>query len=142
LIISFELFTGFDRVILTDGQRLWKQSNWHSRPIPLLDITSNIEMSQFLDPKSALEYLDTYSERDGLSATQLMSSITHGGLTYNDFILLPGHINFGASEVSTETRITRRVVLKTPFMSSPMDTVTEKAMAINMAVSFIFHYAI
>jgi IMP dehydrogenase len=99
-------------------------------------------MAQLLDTKSALEHLDTYSERDGLSAAQLMSSIKHGGLTYNDFLLLPGHINFGACEVSTESRVTRRVVLKTPFMSSPMDTVTEKEMAINMAVSFILHHAL
>ena len=91
-------------------------------------------MPQFLDSKTALEHLSTYEDRDGLSAAQLMSSIKHGGLTYNDFLLLPGHINFPASAVSTESRITRRVVLKTPFMSSPMDTVTEKAMAINMAV--------
>ncbi|CCA75890.1 related to inosine 5`-monophosphate dehydrogenase [Serendipita indica DSM 11827] len=91
-------------------------------------------MSQFLDPKTALEHLSTYEDRDGLSAAQLMSSIKHGGLTYNDFLLLPGHIDFPASVVSTESRITRRVVLKTPFMSSPMDTVTEKAMAINMAL--------
>lgn len=67
-----------------------------------------------------------------------MSSIEHGGLTYNDFILLLGHIDFAANEVSTDISITHRVVLKTPFMSRPMDTVTEKAMALNMAVSFSF----
>jgi IMP dehydrogenase len=94
-------------------------------------------MTTYLDPKGALEHLDTYQNKDGLSAAQLMSSIKHGGLTYNDFLLLPGHIDFSASDVSTESRITRRVVLKTPFMSSPMDTVTEKEMAINMAVCLV-----
>jgi IMP dehydrogenase len=94
-------------------------------------------MSQLLDHKSALEHLSTYSSRDGLSAAELMSSVKHGGLTYNDFLLLPGHINFSASDVSTESRITKKVVIKTPFMSSPMDTVTETAMAVNMAVSIV-----
>jgi len=91
--------------------------------------------SQFLDHKSALSHLSTYQSRDGLSAADLMNSTRHGGLTYNDFLLLPGHINFPASDVSTESRITKKVILKTPFMSSPMDTVTETAMAVNMAVS-------
>lgn len=95
-------------------------------------------MSQFLDHKSALEHLATYESRDGLSAAELMNSTKHGGLTYNDFLLLPGRIDFSASEVSTESRITKNVVLKTPFMSSPMDTVTETAMAVNMAVCFTF----
>lgn len=94
-------------------------------------------MAKFLGPESALEHLSTYEQPDGLSAAQLMSSMTHGGLTYNDFLLLPGHIDFQASDVSTESRITRDVVLKTPFVSSPMDTVTEKEMAVNMAVGFL-----
>jgi len=93
--------------------------------------------STCLPASEALNFLKSYAEADGLSAEQLMDSRTNGtgGLTYNDFLLLPGHINFGAHEVVTETRITRNVVLKTPFMSSPMDTVTERDMAVNMAVS-------
>lgn len=91
--------------------------------------------NSYLDPKSALEHLKTYSRSDGLSVAELMDSRVHGGLTYNDFLLLPGKIDFPASDVVSESRITRNVVLKTPFMSSPMDTVTEGEMAIALAVS-------
>jgi hypothetical protein len=89
----------------------------------------------YLDSSTALEHLKTYERQDGLSVAELMDSRAHGGLTYNDFLMLPGKIDFAASEVITESRITRNVVLKTPFMSSPMDTVTEGEMAIAMAVS-------
>jgi IMP dehydrogenase len=87
-----------------------------------------------LDYKKANEILRQKFSADGLSAKELMDSKVHGGLTYNDFLILPGYINFPASSVSLESRITKTITLKTPLISSPMDTVTETDMAINMAV--------
>ncbi|HHT9154149.1 MAG TPA: IMP dehydrogenase, partial [Candidatus Hypogeohydataceae bacterium YC40] len=78
---------------------------------------------------------------NGLSAEAFFDS--KGGLTYHDFILLPGHINFGVDEVDLETRLTRSLKLKRPTVSSPMDTVTESKMAIYMALCGgigIIHY--
>ena len=90
-----------------------------------------------LDYKRANELLRDKFSPDGLSAEELMDSKVHGGLTYNDFLILPGFIDFSASAVSLESKITKKIVLKTPLISSPMDTVTETDMAINMAVSLI-----
>ncbi|KAJ3185738.1 Inosine-5'-monophosphate dehydrogenase 2 [Gaertneriomyces sp. JEL0708] len=72
---------------------------------------------------------------DGLSAEELMNPHVSGGLTYNDFLVLPGYVDFPASICSLSSRITKRFTLKTPFLSSPMDTVTESAMAIHMALN-------
>ena len=71
-------------------------------------------------------------ELDGLSAGELFGS--NEGLTYNDFIVLPGHIDFAAEEVDLTTRFTRNVPLKAPIASSPMDTVSEGRMAISLAL--------
>lgn len=87
-----------------------------------------------LDVKRAVEHLATYKTGDGLSMSELVDSRTNGGLTYNDFIVLPGFIDFPASKVSLQTKISRNVTLNTPFISSPMDTVTETEMAIAMAL--------
>ena len=56
------------------------------------------------------------------------------GLTYNDFIILPGRISFTLENVGLSTRITRRIKLQNPIASSPMDTVTEARMAISLAL--------
>lgn len=65
------------------------------------------------------------SSPDGLTAYQLMNSLTNGGLTYNDFLILPGFIDFPATQVSLQTRLTKKIQLQLPLVSSPMDTVRD-----------------
>ncbi|KAL1493181.1 hypothetical protein ABEB36_011287 [Hypothenemus hampei] len=70
--------------------------------------------------------------QDGMSAKEMIEK--GPGLTYNDFIILPGYIDFAPDQVDLGSRLTRKITLKAPLVSSPMDTVTEADMAIAMAL--------
>ena len=54
-------------------------------------------------------------------------------LTFNDVLLLPGWTTIEPSEADVGSKVTRSVRLNVPFISSPMDTVTESEMAIALA---------
>lgn len=56
------------------------------------------------------------------------------GYSYDDLIVMPGYIHFGLNDVNIATKFSRNIALNAPFVSSPMDTVTESKMAIRMAL--------
>ena len=70
--------------------------------------------------------------KDGFTAEQIFNE--HIGYTYNDIILLPDYFDFDKNDVNLETNLTKHIKLHLPFISSPMDTVTEEKMAIYIAL--------
>ena len=55
------------------------------------------------------------------------------GLTFDDLLLRPGYSDFNRQEISLKTNLTKKIILELPFISSPMDTVTESELAIALA---------
>lgn len=80
--------------------------------------------TQLLSRENALTYLNEYPRGDGLSLAELMDSRKNGGLTYNDFLMLPGHINFPVSQASQPMKIDIRAesfVRLPTFLSRPSE---------------------
>ena len=62
-----------------------------------------------------------------------MSHDIHYAYTFDDLLLLPGASSVLPSEADLSTRLTRRISLNIPLISSAMDTVTEADTAISLA---------
>ena len=69
-----------------------------------------------------------------------MAEATSGGvrilkeaLTFDDVLLIPGHSLVHPKDTDVSTKLTRTIELRIPLLSAAMDTVTESAMAIQMA---------
>lgn len=54
-------------------------------------------------------------------------------LTFDDVLLRPGYAGFDRSQITIKTKLSRHIELDVPFVSAPMDTVTESALAIALA---------
>jgi len=52
------------------------------------------------------------------------------GLSFDDVLLTPGYADFVREDIDISTKLTKKITLQTPFVSSPMDTVTDGVFAI------------
>ena len=61
------------------------------------------------------------------------SRIVKEALTFDDVLLVPGHSLVHPKDTDVSSRLTREIEIRIPLLSAAMDTVTESAMAIQMA---------
>ena len=63
----------------------------------------------------------------------MKEKVAYQGVTFDDVLLEPRRSDVVPANVDVSTRLTRRIRLTIPILSSPMDTVTESEMAISLA---------
>ena len=65
----------------------------------------------------------------------MQEKLITGGVTFDDVLIEPRYSEVVPADVDVSTQLTRRIGLKIPLLSSPMDTVTEGKLAIALAKS-------
>src|SRR5580704_16810206 len=63
----------------------------------------------------------------------MQDRIAYQGITFDDVLLEPGYSDLVPKDTDVRTLLTRNVRLNIPIVSSPMDTVTESELAIDLA---------
>lgn len=63
----------------------------------------------------------------------LNGKIINEGITFDDVLLVPAYSDVLPNEVNLKTKLTKNIELNIPLLSAAMDTVTESALAIEMA---------
>jgi IMP dehydrogenase len=107
--------------VIDEGENKKKFDNIASRYAHL-----TAQYYDILNTQHAYEFQKWY---DGIPTDLLTNQ------TYDDVNLLPtALINFNKHDINMETQFTRNIKLKLPIVSSPMDTITEDRMAIQMAL--------
>jgi len=78
-------------------------------------------------------FVKTMGTNDGLDAESIFNTPSFG-YNFDDLVALPGHATCNVNDVNLTTRFSRNVTVSNPFVSAPMDSVTEAPMAIAMAL--------